>query len=454
MSRYRPHPRDEILAVMDRIYRHRMTTTSGGNVSIRDDEGTIWITPARLDKGALRRSEIVPAPREAAPAATLAASRSASASSVAASTATDATEPARGPRPSSELPFHRAIYRERPDLQAVVHAHPPALVAFSMARQLPETRLFPQAWHVCGQPAMAPYALPGSERLGASIAAEFARGAHCVLLENHGVVVGGADLTQAFQRFEALEFAAQTAIRARTLGTARVLNHEQLAAPQRRRLDFLSGPAAAPSSHEKELRGTLCEFVKRGCQQRLLISTEGSFSVRLNDLDFVITPSQRDRWTLQPEDLVHVSGNYVESGKTPSRASRCHQAIYQRHPDVQAVCLAHPVHATAYSVTGTSFDSRTIPESYLVLRDVGRLPFGLPYHDGAGVAALVSMQRPAALLENDGVLVLGASILDAFDRLEVLEATAEALIFSERIGGASPMPDVVIEELRNHFLKS
>ena len=53
------HPRDEIMQTMDRIYRYRMTTTSGGNLSIRDAAGDIWISPARVDKGNLTRNDIV-----------------------------------------------------------------------------------------------------------------------------------------------------------------------------------------------------------------------------------------------------------------------------------------------------------------------------------------------------------------------------------------------------------
>jgi L-fuculose-phosphate aldolase len=419
------HPRDEILQTMERIYRHRMTTTSGGNLSIRDESGDTWITPGRLDKGALRRTDIVCVPPSGVVDGAI--------------------------RPSSELPFHLAIYAARPDIRAIVHAHPAALVAFSMVRAVPETRLFPQAWHVCGQVGFATYALPGSPQLGQNIAAEFAKGHSAVVLENHGVVVGGATLTEAFQRFEALEFAAQTVIRARTLGTERTLSDEQLEVPERRRGDFEAVASGTRSSRERELRRELSEFVRRGCQQRLLISTEGSYSARLDGESFLITPSQRDRYRIESGDVVRVGGNQCEAGKTPSRASRCHQAIYARHPDVHAICFAHPVHATAFSVTGADFDSRTIPESYIVLRDVCRIPFGLPYHDGEAVAEQVSARRPTAILENDGVLVLGSSVLDAFDRLEVLEATSEALIFSRRIGAPSPMAEAVIVELRTAF---
>ena len=59
MPRQLIHPRDEIMQTMQRIYRYRMTTTSGGNLSIRDDSGAIWISPARVDKGNLTRDDIV-----------------------------------------------------------------------------------------------------------------------------------------------------------------------------------------------------------------------------------------------------------------------------------------------------------------------------------------------------------------------------------------------------------
>src|SRR3954470_7777891 len=105
------HPRDAILRTMERISRYRMTTTSGGNLSIRDDDGTLWITPARVDKGSLRREDIV---------------------HVRGDGSTEGVHP-----PSSEFPFHKAIYEARPELRGIVHAHPVALVAFSICRKVP-----------------------------------------------------------------------------------------------------------------------------------------------------------------------------------------------------------------------------------------------------------------------------------------------------------------------------
>ncbi|MFN3150388.1 hypothetical protein [Bremerella sp.] len=63
----------------------------------------------------------------------------------------------------------------------------------------------------------------------------------------------------------------------------------------------------------------------------------------------------------------------------------------------------------------------------------------------------MSTASPAAILENDGVLVTGSSVLDAFDRLEVLEATSEAVINATSIGEVSAMSQSVIDELRSTF---
>jgi L-fuculose-phosphate aldolase len=427
MSSRRPlvHPRDEIMQTMDRIYRYRMTTTSGGNLSIRDKNGDIWISPARVDKGNLTRQDIV---------------------CVRSDGTTDGLHP-----PSSEFPFHKAIYESRPEICAIVHAHPVALVAFSICRQMPCTRLFHQAHSVCGKVGFAPYALPGSEQLGSNIADTFRGGCDSVILENHGVVVGGDSLSHAFKRFEAFEFAGKTLIKANHLETVRYLNDAQLQQAAKRSVHLESFEPAPATAREQELRRQLCEFVRRGCRQRLLISTEGSFSARVDADSFLITPTQQDRESLELGDLVLVQGDQRERGKRASRAVCAHQAIYQRHADLQAIVFAHPVNATAFSVTDSNFDARMIPESYVFLRDVKRVPYGAQYRSDGRIAEFVSSASPAAMLVNDGVLVTGSSVLDAFDRLEVLESTAEAVINARAIGDVHAMEDNVIEDLRDAF---
>jgi L-fuculose-phosphate aldolase len=85
------------------------------------------------------------------------------------------------------------------------------------------------------------------------------------------------------------------------------------------------------------------------------------------------------------------------------------------------------------------------------LRDVAQVPYGVQYQSDSQIADYVSAEVPAAVLENDGVVVTGSSVLDVFDRLEVLEATAEAVINAKAIGDISVMPAEVIDELRTAF---
>ncbi len=142
-----------------------------------------------------------------------------------------------------------------------------------------------------------------------------------------------------------------------------------------------------------------------------------------------------------------------EAGRIPSHATMAHLAIYRKHPGINAIVFAQPVNATAFSITSSTFDARTIPESYIFSRDVQRVPYGVQYEPNGRVADFVSVTSPAAILENDGVLVTGSTVLDAFDRLEVLESTAEAVINSRVIGDVAPMSDSAIEELKAAFLE-
>lgn len=403
------HPADQLVMFMARIYRYGMTTTSGGNLSIRDDNGDIWITPSGIDKGNLTRADMI----QVKPDGTLI-----------------------GPhKPSVELPFHREIYRRRPDLRAIVHAHPPTLVAFSLARKIPNIHLIPNAIQVCGKVSMAKYEVPGSAQLGANIAEEFEKGFNTVLLENHGVVCGAQDLFSAFMSFETLDFCGRLEIDAAKLGKARSLTDAEVeldSSVTSPKLDeFIPGSV---SSEECAGRRDLCELIHRSYDQRLFTSTQGTFSMRLSDGSFLITPYMKDRKYLEPEDIVRIKNGMREMGKQPSRATLLHQEIYAKHPEINAVIIAHPPAIMAFAVTDAEFDSRIIPESYISLRDVKRLPYAASRQDIPGTTAVFDECTPVVIVNNQCVIVTGNSLLNAFDRLEVLEYSAAAMISARDIG--------------------
>ncbi len=421
------HPRDELVLTMQRIYQYKMTTTSGGNLSILDENGDIWITPTGVDKGTLTPNDIM---------------------CVRADGTVEGLH-----RPSSEYPFHKAIYEVRRDLKAIVHAHPMALVAFSIAHQVPDTRLFHQAWRSNGTVAFAPYGVPGSKDLGDKIARKYADGFDSVILENHGVCCGGKTLQEAFQRFETLEMCCKVLIKAGTLGEPQHLTDQQLQLQSKSDvvLDSFEYDPSMMTIREKELRNQLCKFIERGYRQRLLTTTTGTFSARIDEDKFLITPYPLDRHSVLPEDLVMIRKGKKEFGKHPSRAVLAHQAVYDAQPGVMAVVNACPINTMAFSVCHRTIDTRTIPESYIFVREVGLLPFETSFNDLSRLAATLTLESPAAVLCNNGVMVVGDSVLSAFDKLEVLECSAEAVLDAQPIGGHVAMSDGIIDELKDAF---
>ena len=421
------HPRDELALTLKRIYDYKMTTTSGGNLSIIDENGDIWITPARVDKGELSPKDIVCVRKDGT---------------------VDGLHP-----PSSEFPFHKAVYDARPDIRSVVHAHPMALVAFSCAHKIPETKAFPTAWNSSGKVAFAPYGVPGSEDLGSKIAEEFKKGYDSVILENHGVCCGGENLQDAFQRFESLEVCAKALIKASMIGDPQFLSEEQLQLQQKSyyKLDAFEYDTDMMCIKEKELRCELAKFVRRGYRQRLLSGTAGTFSARIDEDSFLITPYPLDRHTIEPEDLVMIRKDKKQMGKKPSRALHAHRAIYEANPEINCIINAQPVNALSFSIVKKNIDTYTIPESYVFVGEVALLPFETSFNDFDRLKETFSLKSPAAVLENNGVMVIGGDIFSAFDKLEVLECSAEAIIDSQPIGGHVAMSQEIIDELCETF---
>jgi L-fuculose-phosphate aldolase len=421
------HPRDQIVLIISRIYKNGMTTTSGGNVSIIDDQGDIWVTPSGIDKGALVPEDIN-------------------------CIKADGTILGKH-KPSSEFPFHSAIYKIRPELKAIIHAHPPALVSFSIARVIPDTNVIPQAKYVCGPIGFAPYAIPGSEELGENIAAVFAESYNAVIMENHGTVVGGTDMKDAYQRFETLEFCARAIINAKTIGEVKTLTDEQIEGfeAQIPRLQPEMEGVEHPSD-EREKREEIMRIVRRACDQGLMISSYGTVSVRWRWNDFLITPTNVLRWNITLDDIVQIKDGRREPGKIPSRATWLHQEIYRQNPHINSIILTQSPYLMAFSVTGNKFDVRTIPESWIFLQDVPNVPFGSHFAGVDTILNLISKDTPSVIIENDSVLVTGDKLLQTFDRLEVAEFSAKSLVMGAVIGELKPIGEKEIEDLRKKFL--
>lgn len=420
------HPADQIVMFMQRVYDKKLTSMSGGNLSVRDNEGNIWITPASIDKGSLTRRDII---------------------------CVRPNGDCEGPHaPSSELPFHRSVYKLRPDLNAVLHAHPPALVAFSVVRRLPELNLTPTVRYMCNNIKMAAYAIPGSQALSAEVGKVFEQGCNIALLENHGVCVGAANMLTAFQQFETLNYAAELEALATRRGEIRPLSEAACQMSKTNVCSELRNVSPQPcSSEELAARRDLIALIRRSYKMGLFTAAQGTYSTRLSDGSFIITPLHADPAYLEADDLVRIQDGAKEPGKTPDADVLLHQKIYDKNPKIGAIAFAQPVHSMVFAVTDMPFDTRTIPESYILLRDVKRIPFEAAYQNLDDVAAEFDNAHPVLLVENKSVMVTGASMLQVFDRLEVMEMTAASILDAQALGTIAHIPSDEIAALKTAF---
>jgi L-fuculose-phosphate aldolase len=182
-----------------------------------------------------------------------------------------------------------------------------------------------------------------------------------------------------------------------------------------------------------------------------MTSTEGTISARVEGQSFLITPYGIDRAHLEAEDIVLIQDGRAEYDKKPSRAAILHHLIYVQHPEIRCIITAQCPNTMAYAVTGHPLDSKTIPESYVVLRNVPLVPCGSAYDAPERVSAALSKNSPAVLIENDTLLTTGATIHQAFDRLEVADFTAFSLLNAAHIGPLVPIGPAQVVELEEKF---
>ncbi len=155
----------------------------------------------------------------------------------------------------------------------------------------------------------------------------------------------------------------------------------------------------------------LVMFMQRIYDKGLTTTSGGNLSIMDDDGNIWITPASVDKGTLTRNDIICVK------------------------PDG----------------TNTKFDPRTIPESYILLRDVKRLPYGEIYTEQEKAAQEFDAAHPAVMVDNECVIVTGETLLKAFDRLEVMESTAHSIINSSVIGKIVHISDAEVEDLKVAF---
>lgn len=411
------HPADQLVEMMNRIYKYGMTTTSGGNLSIRDENGDIWITPSGVDKGNLTRNDIM----QVKPDGSYIGKH----------------------KPSVELPFHRDIYGARPDIFGVVHAHPPVMVGFAVVRREPQTRIVPDAWKICGKVAQVPYDVAGSLELDANINARFKEGYNTVLMANHGVVCGAKNLKDAFVAFETITLTGEAELNAMRLGGVHTLTEKELEAGAQEKMLPAVDAEMPVSEEEQKLRMELCTFARRCYDRKLLSAVQGCISVRFED-GMLITPAGKDHMRLKPEEIVRVKNGSCEKGKVPGEAANLHLKIYAAHSDIHSIIITHAPAIMGYAVSGKPFESETMSEGYVILGEVQQAKCENGVLDEDKIASMFGYRKNIVQLDNRCAIITGENLFKTFDKAEVLEYGAASVIAACGLGRPVPLSEAEI----------
>jgi len=193
--------RRDIVRIGRLMYERSYVVSSDGNISVRLEDGRVVATPTMTCKGRMTEESLA---------------------------VTDIDgKPLGDQRPSSELAMHLLIYRERPDVKAVCHAHPPHGTAFAVAGLPIDQPILSEVILTLGCVPLASYGTPSTNELTEAMR-PLVKHHNALLMANHGAVAYGGDLWQAWDRLETLEHTAKIAILSRILGGSRSLPAEAI----------------------------------------------------------------------------------------------------------------------------------------------------------------------------------------------------------------------------------
>jgi L-fuculose-phosphate aldolase len=199
----------------------------------------------------------------------------------------------------------------------------------------------------------------------------------------------------------------------------------------------------------------MCEVGRRVWSRGLCAGCEGNLSVRVDDDTVLCTPSGVSKGFLEPPSLrtVLLDGTPLDldDGFTVTSEIRVHLAVYRERPDVRAIVHSHAPLATAFAVAGVPLPDGVYPEADVTLGRVPIAPYALPGTAALAerVAASLAPDTQAMLLARHGTLTFSSrGLLDAYHRLEVLEAWCRIVIALRSLGRVEPMTEAQRAEVR------
>lgn len=194
--------REGIVEVGRRLYARGYTASNDGNISVRLDGNRLLMTPKSVCKGFMSPDMMC-------------------------ITDLDGRKLAGERDPSSEMQMHLEVYRQRPDANAVVHAHPPTATGFAVAGIPLDRAVLAEVVTTLGSVPIAEYATPSTKELPDAVR-KYVKAHDGMLLANHGALTLGTDLFSAYYKMETIEHFAKISLVARLLGGENLLSRREV----------------------------------------------------------------------------------------------------------------------------------------------------------------------------------------------------------------------------------
>ncbi len=204
--------------------------------------------------------------------------------------------------------------------------------------------------------------------------------------------------------------------------------------------------------NELEIKKQICEIGKRIYNRNMVAANDGNISVKLNDHEFLCTPTGVSKGFMTPEYICKVdeNGNVLQANKgfKPSSEIKMHMRVYQKRPDVGSVVHAHPVYATSFAIAGIPLTQPIMPEAVIALGCVPIAEYGTPSTNE--IPDNLEKYLPyfdAVLLESHGALTWSTDLLAAYHKMESVEFYAQLLYQSKMLGGPKEFDEKNIKRL-------
>jgi L-fuculose-phosphate aldolase len=203
----------------------------------------------------------------------------------------------------------------------------------------------------------------------------------------------------------------------------------------------------------KEERKEVARFMRRLYMHGLTTTSGGNISLLVSDDRIVITPSATDKGEMRWSEvgIMSLDGENITPDLKPSIESEMHLSIFRKR-DVRAVVHAHPVFATSFTAMKRKIDTNLTAEACAILGDPLFVAYALM--GTKELAEIVSdniSKSDILLLENHGILSVGSTLLQAFDRIEVLENAAKMTVITSVMGSSRSLSSSRIDEIRRFF---